>query len=189
MEVVFQDGAVLRVLIFDIVPEERHVLGAEKTSFPIERAANRSDHHRAKTDPFTTSIVVSDTPVDGSGDGAQLTRRRDAWDLLRLARDQHLPCIVTTDLRTYDDMVLMEANATRTAKDGTWLKATVTFDELPVFDTELVPDPAADMPRARVPSPADIGPQGTTAAPLTSVGLSLGAALPPEAAAFIERYR
>lgn len=163
VEIVFQSGEDFLVLFFDIAAEQRHALRAEKTEWPVEQQADRSDHHRAKGDPFDVELVVSDTQLDNSHVGVQLTRRKDAWDLLRRAKDEHLLSIINTSLRTYDDMVLLEATASITAKDGTWLRAHVHFEPMQTFSTRLVDDPTPA--RARERAQTQLGTQSTTEAP------------------------
>lgn len=160
VEIVFQNGQDFEVLFFDVDVEQQYSLRAEMTESPVERAASRGDNHRGKPDEYSEELIVSDSPLDNSGASGQLTRRRDAWALLERARDLHLPCLITTPLKTYDEMYFLEATATRSAKDGTWLRARVHFKQMEAFSTQLVRDPTPLRPRGRPQTP--LGAQSTT---------------------------
>lgn len=169
VEIVAQSGEDFLVLFFDIDVEQRHTLRAEKTEFPVEDQANRSDHHRAKTDPFVAELIVSETQLDNSHIGSQQTRRKNAWTLLERIRDEHLPTLITTPLRNYDDMVLLEAAGAQKHADGTWLRFTVHFEPMQTFQTQLVDDPTPA--RARERAQTQLGTQSTTEAPPQLVSL------------------
>lgn len=77
------------------------------------------------------------------------TRVRDSWELLLRARDNALLAVVTTGLETYEDMVLTEAVTNRTAADGSWIKADLTFAQVRRVATQLVDDPTPIRPRDR----------------------------------------
>lgn len=76
-------------------------------------------------------------------------RVADTWAILMDARDRALLAIVTTKWETYEDCVLLEVLANRTAADGSWMRATLTFAELRLVSTELVDDPVPARPRDR----------------------------------------
>jgi hypothetical protein len=77
------------------------------------------------------------------------TRIADSWALLELARDKALLATVTTKFKTYENMALIELVADRSAKDGSWLSADLTFAEIRMVSTELVDDPLPARPRDR----------------------------------------
>lgn len=99
------------------------------------------------------------------------TRVADSWALLLDARDRALLAVVTTGLETYEDMVLIEAHTTRSAKDGSWLRAELHFAQVRQVSTELVDDPTPA--RARDRRQQERGSQGTDEASpeLQSVGV------------------
>ncbi|MEM9407169.1 MAG: phage baseplate protein [Acidobacteriota bacterium] len=77
------------------------------------------------------------------------TRVVDAWRQIIDARDRVLRATVTTKIETYESMVLIEAIVNRTAEDGTWLRAELTFAEIRDVATEFVVDEVALRPRDR----------------------------------------
>lgn len=147
-DIVFDDGGVLVPFVIDVTEEERHRLSAQVTEHPVERGAAISDHMRRDRDVLTLQVVISQTPLF-SPDEDLATRIRDAWDQLLDAQARALLGVVTTNVRTYEDMVLLEAVATKRAADGTWIRAELTFAEVILVATELVDDPTPARPRDR----------------------------------------
>lgn len=145
VEIVFQDGADFLPLFLDAVESEGHRISATATKHPVSRGVSFADHLAPNNDPFEVAVVITDTPTND--DERVLTRRVDAWAQLLDARDRALPAIVTTTLRTYDDCVLVEAAATVTKADGTWIRARLVFEPIRQVSTELVEDPTPDRPR------------------------------------------
>lgn len=97
------------------------------------------------------------------GAGGEVTRVDDALALLEDVRQRALLAIVTTRFETYEDMALLEMVATRTAADGSWLRAQFTFRELGFQSVEIVEDPLPLRPRDRMQE--EKGAQETTPAP------------------------
>lgn len=146
-EIVFQDGADFLVLFVDATLSEEHKISASVTKHPVAAGVDFTDHLAPNADPVVLDVVISDTPTDGSGDGRELTRTRDAWELLEDARDRALLALVSMPLKTYDDCLLVDASTTKTAADGTWLKARLTFQPIVTVRTETVDDPEPDRAR------------------------------------------
>lgn len=96
-------------------------------------------------------------------DQAEPTRVVDTWRALLDARDRALRATITTRLETYESMVLIEANTTRTAQDGTWIKCELTFKQIRTVASELVDDPVPA--RARDRRQQNRGSQSTEEAP------------------------
>lgn len=157
-DVIFtDDDGRLIALQLDATPEEIHRASAHATENEVERGVAVVDHVRPERRVLTLNVVISDTPLD-AGD-RELTRTRDVWAQLIDARDRALLAQITTRLETYEDMVLVEAETTRTSADGTWIRAQLTFAEIRRVSTELVDDPTPTRPRDR--SQENLGPQAT----------------------------
>lgn len=91
----------------------------------------------------TPALTASFFQVEGP-----ITRTVDNWALLQSARDGAYLAIVRTGLRTYEDMVLLSAETTREAKDGTWIVCQLEFAQITQVATELVDVPVT-APRNR----------------------------------------
>lgn len=136
----------------DAAPSHRHRISATTADHDVESGVEITDHYRRNRDPLVLSIVISDSPLDG-GD-VELTRRVDAWALLERAADEALPAIVTTGIKTYEDIYLTEAATEFTAADGTWMRLELTFMPIRKVSTELVVDTTPDRDRRVVNSGA-----------------------------------
>jgi len=93
----------------------------------------------------TPNIRASAFQVDGD---EPLSRTVDSWAQLLAARGNAYLATVTTRLRTYEDMVLLSAETTRTARDGTWIICQLEFAQITQVATELVDVPET-APRNR----------------------------------------
>lgn len=134
-------------------------MSATATEIEVERGVDITDHVRRNRDPLTLDVVISDTPLFFLDPDEELTRAKDAWEQLEDAMDRALLAIVTTKWKTYEDHVLTEAIATRTAADGSWIRAELTFMPIRQVSTQTVEDPvpAREHDRAQV----DRGSQAT----------------------------
>lgn len=79
----------------------------------------------------------------------QVSRIADSWQVLMDARERALLADITTKYDVYLDMALTELSAPRSAEDGTWLRASLTFEEVRSVSSELVDDPVPARVRDR----------------------------------------
>lgn len=180
--------------ITDHVRRERRVFSTEVviSNTPIATTAAVSASLQTVSVPGSTSGKQGLLTRDGAGkwqagkvteaseqasslqlflpDDGPLDRVNESWATLMDAMDRSLLAVVTTGIETYEDMALVDAATTRTAKDGTWLRADLTFAEIRQVSTQLVADPAPDRPRGV--SQQDRGSQPTEEAEpgLASIG-------------------
>jgi hypothetical protein len=165
IEIVFsderEDGAELIALVLDASPEQLHRMTAQATDHEVESGIAVTDHVRAEPKLLTLQVIVSNTSL--RADLAGPSRARDAWAVLEDAEARGLVAVVTTPLKTYSSMVLIEAQAPVTALDGSWLRAELTFKELRLVQTQTVADPVPA--RARDRRQVDRGTQNTEPAP------------------------
>lgn len=139
----------------------QHVRGAQRTGFSSWDPAESEEKAAAAV---KVRIFEPDT---------EPTRVVDTWRALIDARDRALLATITTRLETYESMVLIEANVTRTAQDGTWIRAELTFAQIRQVSTELVDDPVPARPRDR--RQVDRGSQATEEAPPQTRSLAVQA--------------
>jgi hypothetical protein len=164
LEIVFEEriegGINLIPLVIDAAPSEIHRASAAATEHEVERGVSLTDHVRPERRNLTLDVILSDTPLSGAGEEREFTRVADGWALLLDARERALPAVVTTRLEVYEDLVLIDAETTRTAKDGSWLRVELVFAQIRKVSSELVDDPQPGRPRDR--RVVDLGPQATT---------------------------
>lgn len=172
IDIVFDDDGELVALVLDAAPTEQHRATAIATEHEVERGVAISDHVRPERRTLTLEVVISDDPIRGNAAigvstvSVELkveppvkasvfqadttpTRVVDAWRQLIDARDRALLATITTRFETYEDMVLIEVISNRTAADGSWLRAELTFAELRTVETQFVDDPVPSRPRDR----------------------------------------
>jgi hypothetical protein len=160
VEIVFDDDGDLLPLVIDAAPSEIHRVSATATEQEVERGVSLTDHVRPMPRKLTLDVILSDTPLSAAGVEQEFSRVVDGWALLIDARDRALPAVVTTRLETYEELVLEEAETTRTANDGSWLRVELVFAQIRKVSSELVDDPTPVRPRDR--REQDMGSQSTT---------------------------
>lgn len=139
------DDEARQIFAFEVEVEERTV-DLELPAGPATRALASANPPRGvaieRRDRPGMSVTLSQ-PTQG-----EVTRTRDSWGLLLSARDGAWLATITTALRTYESMVLVSAETTRTAKDGTWIVCQLEFVQITQVATELVDAPVT-APRNR----------------------------------------
>ena len=135
---------VFSVLRFDASIEEEHKVSVDITDHPVEDGAAMSDHRVKRPIEFTLTAIVTNTPpaLGAIFRYANVaTRDVDTWEILNtIAQNKALLTVVTT-LKTYENMVIKEMSAPRTAALGNSLEVTITFREAFVAESEEVVAP------------------------------------------------
>lgn len=172
--IVSADG--LTVIKFDAVTQETHTLKNQITDHPVEKGANVTDHVRADLDTITLEVFVSNQPitpdnrfsldagtvggvgasfigVDRSVNVLQFDEMIDwvseTYSKLRQLRDDATQVHVVTRLWDYTDMIVQEVSIPRTAQEGDGAKMSITFKQLRLVESKLVPAPIVTEPRAK----------------------------------------
>lgn len=130
----------------DAVQSQRHRISATTANHDVEDGVEVTDHYRRNRDPLVLSVVIGNAPIGGP-EGVELTRVLDAWTLLERAADEALEAIITTRLKTYESMYLVEGGTEITVRDRDWMRLELTFMPIRKVATELVTDIAPDRDR------------------------------------------
>jgi hypothetical protein len=154
-------GADTETLVLDAAPSEDHGSSAEVTQFPVETGANVTDHVRQLPDHLRIEGVVTNTPfpsqIVGGNDatfaddmrtGAYSDRAETAFNKVRALLSGVL-VTVSTELRSYDSMVLQTLSAPRSAAIGDVVRFTADFVHVVMVSTQTVQ-------LARSPKPAKV---------------------------------
>lgn len=149
MDIVFEDEGVLVAFVIDVATEERHQISTAVTEHEVERGVDITDHVRRQRDPLTIAITITDTPLFLAGEETRLTRCVDSWEQIEDAANRGLRATIATTLKTYENMVILNAHVTRRAADGTWIQAELTFVPIREVSSELVDDPVPARERDR----------------------------------------
>jgi hypothetical protein len=151
VEIVFNKGGELETpLVFDAVPEEVHGMSQTVTDHPVEQGVNIVDHVKQEPRPLTIHVVITEGALDPQASDTQGPGRvRDQWLTLLNARRLAWLATITTEIETYSNMVLVSAQATRTAIDSSWLKADLTWKQILRVSTRTVEDRIPARARGR----------------------------------------
>jgi hypothetical protein len=133
-----------KVLIGDLEVEatvsEQHSVQIDVTDFPVEHGANISDHKRVKPDSIRIEGIISNTPIakqeqlpDNYG-----ARVQKAFEYLEKLRDSGDLIVITTGLKLYQDMALVDAQIPRDVKTGDVLQFTASFKQIRVVSNRTV---------------------------------------------------
>lgn len=97
-------------LTFDASQSESHDLTAEVTQRKVEEGADISDHIEVKPETLSITGVITATPLDAPSDG---NRESEAWEILSSMLKSKELFTVRTSLKTYTNMALLSASASR----------------------------------------------------------------------------
>lgn len=162
------EGDVL--LEFDSTPRERHSGRAEPTDNPVEDGGVVSDHVVDVPDEVEIQGMISNRPILALASerarsvlgGTIEERAADAYELIRRFRKARALVQVATELREYEDMLILSEDVTRDRNTGKILDITVRLRE---FRTATVQTVASPEPIDPVDKPApDLGPKQTAPA-------------------------
>jgi hypothetical protein len=168
---------------FDAVITETHATGTTPTEHAVESGAPLSDHKRQNQRRITLEAVVTNTPIgrppesgfDSSPIDFDTTRSEAAgavvrvytgtfdrmvavFDTLDWLATQPIACTVTTRIRTYDAVQIVNVSGMRDPESGDSLKFTIEMVEVRIADSLRV-----DVPRPREPRGQARGESGTQA--------------------------
>jgi hypothetical protein len=135
------DGGIVGAIQFDIVREETYTDQAEITSHPVEVGSDVTDHIKMLPAILEINGVVTNTPiaflasvtapspVRGSLKPSD-DRADDAYAMLRQLQRDGVVLSLATILRDYENMVIQDLTATKSADTGEILDCNITFTEI-----------------------------------------------------------
>lgn len=186
----FRDGFPADGLTLDVSLAERHVMERQVTQYPVESGATISDHLQRRPQKLEISAYLTDTPsdiVEATVEAARnlqtaiaqsldepvvgplaSTRSKDLYRLLETLADREAVCRVVTDLRVYQDMVLLTLGVPRAPEDGRGLRVDLTFQRIIFAQTSTRAALTIEEPATSVDAPPPPEPTknlGKTSAP------------------------
>lgn len=144
-------------IALDAALREVHSGEVEVTEHPVEQGSNITDHTRPKPDRLTIDAIVSNTPINTT----QRTRVVEAFGVSFVSssledsrqgaagyaetayaklvelKDKGSPITVVTQIRTYDDMILISLSVPRDSKTGDALLFTASFQRVILVKNKL----------------------------------------------------
>src|SRR5690554_3006740 len=126
-------------LIFDATPSETHSQAAEVTSFPVEDGVDITDHVRARPFTMRMSATLSATPLAEADQEVDRLAKKHA-EMLELVRSGQVLRVVT-GLVAYDNMVVSNYQASRSANKGQSLDCSLDLQQIRRVDSVEVEIP------------------------------------------------
>ena len=137
----------------DAFVNEAHVYSNTITDHPVEEGSNVSDHSRPEPERLQLEVLVSATPLSGSGstkqtgaDGSRFTttgaqldagRMRTALEKFEELRTTGALLTVVTSFRRYESMAIESINIPRDAKGAGALRFQVALKKIRVVRNKL----------------------------------------------------
>lgn len=148
-------------IIIDATVKETHVSECEVTKNPVEDGAPVTDHVQVQPKKLTIEGVISDTPLGFPVIGnvqnlvrsvtqifGARSRSQDAYDDLVRLQESKRPFTVITNLKKYDNMILVSLSIPRMAATGAAIHFTAELQQIIIVSSKeassLSPD-AADI--------------------------------------------
>lgn len=126
--------------VFDATPRIDHEQRVTKTVHPVQTGASISDHAYLEPARLTLEVAMSDAQDAYAADlwvGGP-TKSASAYQVLLAMAFARVLLVVTTKLRTYQNMLIVNNPAEDTIETFAGLKARVTFEEVFLADTQAV---------------------------------------------------
>ncbi len=123
---------------FDATTREQHTGETRLTEHPVEEGSAVSDHALDQPDTLTLDVIISNNPIvllaslnaqPIKAGGDPKTRAEEAYEEFDRLKRTAATLIVTTKLRTYEDMILVGLSTTRDASSDEILQITLSFRE------------------------------------------------------------
>lgn len=150
-----QQDSPTEVLELEATLEEGHTGVAETTDHPVEDGADITDHIRRKPDELSLKAQVSNHPIlvlasfralPSVPGGDPSTRAEDAYEWLRLVKDDGILLQVSTTLRDYLNMAIVGMSVVRDKDRRNVLEVDLTLREIIIATTEQVAAPVTTNP-------------------------------------------
>ena len=126
------------VYVFDCVIRQDHDQSITKTMHPVQTGASISDHAYAEPAQLVIEIGMSDA-MDAYQPGiwtGAATKSTSAFQILLAMSYARIPVVITTKLRTYQNMLITQITAEETNETFASLKARVRFGEIFMANTQ-----------------------------------------------------
>lgn len=142
LQLIFKEDNLIDTIEIDVFISEGASATTTATKNPVEKGVDRTDHIRVEPMTFSTTGIVSDTPVRFGGalfqtlgnSGFRLST--EAWNkLLKLQADKTRFTLVQ-NLRSYDNIHIATLDTTQDKESSNALIFTCNFEEIIEVGTE-----------------------------------------------------
>jgi hypothetical protein len=152
-----------QMLVFDAVMRASHSQQARPTMHPIQDNANFTDHIVLDPAHLSLDILMTDVlPAYASGQWVGNSSKSIAcFNTLCALRDARVPLQVTTRLKTYQNMFILNVLPDDTVRTRYGLRATVEFQQINLFSVAT----SVTSARPQTTDSTAIGQTGTSTVP------------------------
>ena len=159
-------NAVPQMLVFDGVMRAAHSQHARATEHPIQDGANYSDHIVLEPARLTLDILMTDVLPDYAPGGSpswvgNSSKSVSCFEILDNLRAARVPLTVTTRLKTYLNMFIVDFTPDETSKTRYGLRGTLELRQLNLFSVAT----ATASARNQTTASTEIGQTAVTPVP------------------------
>lgn len=126
--------------IIDLYSEENHNLPVTKTKYPVEDGSSRTDNIVVEPEQLVLKGLVSDLQTNPFSivEISDKFRQKEAWGRLKELKNSGDLVTVITLLGMYENMSVINIDATVNRDSGHALFFTITLEETIIVDTEII---------------------------------------------------
>jgi hypothetical protein len=136
-------------IVLDASVREVHSVSGQVSEHPVEKGIDIVDHYRVLPRGIEIEGIVTNTPIVKGIPGATLVNSvvgliqgdtdpaSNAWNELQRFFDDAVVVVITTSLRTYENMVITDLSVTRNTKQAQGIFFVATAREVRFVDTEV----------------------------------------------------
>ncbi|MCK5607373.1 hypothetical protein KAR91_36150 [Candidatus Pacearchaeota archaeon] len=126
--------------VADIYYDENHNMPVTKTKYPVEDGSSRTDNFVVEPEQLILKGLVSDLEQSDSGlvDIEDGNRSKEAWGRIRALKNSGELVTVVTLLGVYENMMVVNADASVNKDSGLSLFFTISLEETQIAETEIV---------------------------------------------------
>lgn len=126
--------------IVDIYFAESHGITVTKTKYPIEDGSSRTDNFVVEPEQLVLKGLVSDLQdfLGGIVNVVNQARGKEAWGRIKAMKNAGELVTVVTTLGMYENMLVINADATVDETTGKSLSFVITLEETLIAQTETV---------------------------------------------------
>ncbi len=146
--------------VVDTYTEETHEITITKTDYPVETGSSNTDNavrepDRLKLEGWVSDVLIPESSIVNVPNG----RNAEAWSRIRQIAEAREPISVVTNLRNYDNMIILKVTHHKSVRTGQALRFTIQLEELLFASTQITrfaPN-SVEGPAANKTSEVDLG--------------------------------
>ncbi len=156
-------NAVPQFLVFDAILRASHSQRSDPTEHPVQLGANLTDHVVLRPAHLILEVLMTDVlPAYATGQWVgNSSKSVSCFQILDALRAARVPLTVTTRLKTYKNMILLDIVPEETVKTMHGFRGTVELQEIFTFGVSTL----TVSPRSQTTGATNLGPVNQQAVP------------------------